>query len=328
MKYIVSLLTFIVLVIAACGGGGSAALNPPVTLKLASFETEHHPLTIGLLELSRLAALRTHDTLTIQVFHSGQLGEEKLVLEKVKNGEIDMACLSATTLSSISKSFTVLELPFLFADDNHFARVFEGNLGEELMNGLAKAEIVGLAFFDPGALHFYSGRKELKSLSDFKGMKIRIPQGTLTRRFIEKLGGFPAPMQADQIYTALKTGVIDAGENSLPQYVEGNYAEYAKYFTYLPHSRIPALLVMSKKAREKLPPPVWDILTSSARDAVKSEKSGLAKYENDAIAKMEKNGITVTRITDAKEFQQVADALSAEQDDDVKRMIEKIKAAR
>jgi TRAP-type C4-dicarboxylate transport system substrate-binding protein len=91
--------------------------------------------------------------------------------------------------------------------------------------------LVGLAFYDSGARSFYTVKKPIKSLADMKGSRSACSSRTSSSRWIEALGANPTPMPYGEVYTALKTGIVDAAENNWPSYESSRHFEAAKYYS-------------------------------------------------------------------------------------------------
>ena len=104
---------------------------------------------------------------------------------------------------------------------------------------------IGLAFYDSGARSIY-GRKAVKSVADAKGMKIRVQQSDLWVALIGAMGANPTPMPIGEVYTGLKTGLIDAAENNIPSYDGFKHFEAVKFYSRTEHSMAPEMLLMSK----------------------------------------------------------------------------------
>ncbi len=59
-------------------------------------------------------------------------------------------------------------------------------------------------------------KKPVKSLADVKGLKIRVQQSDLWVALLQAMGANATPMPYGEVYTALKTGVVDGAENNWP----------------------------------------------------------------------------------------------------------------
>ena len=68
-------------------------------------------------------------------------------------------------------------------------------------------------------------------------------------------------MPFGEVYTALKTGLVDAAENNYPSYESSRHFEVAKYYSKTEHSMAPEMLLFSKK--------VWDGLSADDQKAIR-----------------------------------------------------------
>jgi TRAP-type C4-dicarboxylate transport system substrate-binding protein len=120
---------------------------------------------------------------------------------------------------------------------------------------------IGLAFYDSGARSIYSVKKPVKTVADTKGMKIRVQQSDLWVSLMEAMGANATPMPFGEVYTALKTGLVDAAENNYPSYESTRHFEVAKFYNKTEHSMAPEILLFSKK--------VWDTLSADEQKQIR-----------------------------------------------------------
>ena len=137
-------------------------------------------------------------------------------------------------------------------------KVLDGPIGDEILKACEKQGFIGLAFYDSGSRSLYTTKKPIKTIADVKGMKIRVQQSDLWVALLQAMGANATPMPYGEVYTALKTGVVDGAENNWPSYDTSRHFEVAKYYAITDHSMAPEMLLMSKK--------VWDTLTPAGAD--------------------------------------------------------------
>jgi TRAP-type C4-dicarboxylate transport system substrate-binding protein len=126
-----------------------------------------------------------------------------------------------------------------------------------------------------------------------KGLKVRVQQSDLWVSLVAAMGASPTPMPYAEIYTGLKTGLIDAAENNIPSYEEAKHYEAAPIFSETMHVMSPEVLVFSKK--------VWDTLSATEQAAIrKAAKESVPYYvklwdarERDARAAVLKGGAKI-----------------------------------
>jgi len=92
-------------------------------------------------------------------------------------------------------------------------------------------------------------------------MKIRVQQSDLLVSLLEAMGANATPMPYGEVYTALKTGLIDGAENNFPSYDSAKHFEAAKYYAMTEHSMAPEVLLFSKRT--------WDTLSADDQKAVR-----------------------------------------------------------
>jgi TRAP-type C4-dicarboxylate transport system substrate-binding protein len=69
-------------------------------------------------------------------------------------------------------------------------------------------------------------------------------------------------MPYGEVYTALKTGLVDAAENNYPSYESSRHFEVAKYYNKTEHSMAPEMVVFSKR--------IWDTLSADDQKQIRT----------------------------------------------------------
>jgi len=229
---------------------------------------------------------------SIKIFADSSLGSEKDTVEQVKIGALDMVRVSSASFHGIVPESVIPSLPFLFRDIEHFRKTMYGPQGDKILAAFDKAGFVGLALYESGARSVYA-KKPIKSLADMKGLKIRVQPSDLMVSLVSAMGASPTPMPFAEVYTGLKTGLLDAAENNYPSYDEAKHYESAPVYSETMHVMTPEVLVFSKK--------VWDTLTKEEQAAIrKAAKDSVPFYvklwepkEKDAQAAVIKGGAKV-----------------------------------
>src|SRR5450432_260223 len=206
----------------------------------------------------------------IKIFGDSALGSEKDTVEQVKIGAIDMVRVSTAAFHGIVPESVIPSLPFLFRDIEHFRKTMYGPQGDKILAAFDKAGFVGLCLYESGARSMYA-KKPIRNVADMKGLKVRVQQSDLWVSLVNAMGASPTPMPFAEVYTGLKTGLIDAAENNIPSYEETKHFESAPVFSETMHVMSPEVLVFSKK--------VWDTLTPEEQSALrKAAKESVPYY--------------------------------------------------
>lgn len=223
-----------------------------------------YPTVMTVKKIGEIVSQKTGGKYNIKVFGNSALGSEKDTVEQVKIGALDMVRVSTGAFHGIVPESMVPSFPFIFRDIKHFRAAMNGPAGDEILAAFDKAGFVGLALWESGARSMYA-KKPIRNLADIKGMKIRVQQSDLWVSLVQAMGANPTPIPMAEVYTALKTGLVDAAENNYPSYETAKHYEAAPFYSETQHVMSPEVLVFSKK--------VWDTLTPEEhkiiRDAVK-----------------------------------------------------------
>ncbi len=321
MKKGILVLTALALLFAAL-----PATANTVVLRLGETHVADYPTTKGNYEFARLVEERTGGRIKIEVYHSSQLGQEKAVIEQVQFGAIDFTRVSISPLSAFAPAFDALQMPYLYRGEEHMWKVLNGPIGEEFLSSLEPANFIGLAWFDSGARNFYNSKKEIKTVADLKGMKIRVQESKLMMGLVSALGAVPTPMPFGEVYSALQTGVIDGAENNWPSYFSTSHYEVAKYFTLDGHTRVPEILIASKISMDRLSKEDQEIIKQAAKDSMPYQIKLWKEFEKVSEDKVRAAGSIITELTPEAlvEFQNAMkpmyDALSPELQEVVKKI--------
>jgi len=126
--------------------------------------------------------------------------------------------------------------------------------------------------------------REIKSLADLKGLKMRIPG--LGGEVLKRAGGTPISLPGGDIYTSLQSGAIDATEWVGPYNdLAFGFYKVAKYYYYPgwhePGTTLEAII--NKKAFEALPKDLQSIVTNACRVANQDMLAEYTARNNDAL---------------------------------------------
>jgi tripartite ATP-independent transporter DctP family solute receptor len=294
------------LALAGCGGAKKDAAKPDakggekIVLRYAENQVKDYPTTKAALKMAEIVKEKTNGRITIEVYDSAQLGDEKSVIEQIQFGGIDMARVSLSPLSEFDKSLNVLQLPYLYRDSAHMWKVLEGPIGQKLLKGMEGKGIVGLSWFDAGARNFYNSKKAVNKIEDLAGLKIRVQESAMMMDMVKALGANPTPMAYGEVYSALQTGVIDGAENNWPSYESTSHYEVAKYFVLDEHNRVPEPQIISKKTWDKLSDADKKIVQDAALEAAKVERQLWAEREKVSEKKVRDGGSTIVALSPAE----------------------------
>mgnify|MGYP000241521604 CR=1 FL=1 len=204
--------------------------------------------------------------LDIKVYGAGEIVPALEVFEAVSQGTVQMGHGAAYYWKGkvpIAQFFTAL--PFGLTAQEINGWLFHGG-GMELWRELyAKYNLVPVAGGNTGVQMAGWFNKEINSLDDLKGMKMRIPG--LGGEVFSRVGGTAVNLPGGEIFTSMQTGVIDATEWVGPYNdLAFGLHQVAKYY-YYPGWQEPGPnleLIINKEAWDGLPPDLQAIVENAS----------------------------------------------------------------
>lgn len=234
----------------------------------ADVHPKGYPTVEAVEHMGELLEERSDGRLGIEVFASGQLGNEKETIEQARFGVIDMNRISLGGFNNLIPQTIVLSLPYVFRSVDHMRKTVDGQIGDEILAAFEPHGLIGLAFLDAGTRNFYNSVQPIKSLEDMEGLKIRVQPSDIFIDMVNAMGANAVAMGFNELYSGLQTGVIEGTEQSWPTYESTNHVEVAKYYSITEHLILPEVLVMSKKVYDDLSSEDQELVRQSAKDIV------------------------------------------------------------
>ncbi len=206
---------------AATGAAGGAAIlgapavigqTPAIRWRIASSFPKSLDTIFGAAEVfAKQVSTATGGKFQITVHQGGELVPAFGVVDAVQNGTVEAAHTASYYFFGKDECFALgCAIPFGLNSRQMTAWMIEGNGLKLLRDFYKQYNIVNFPCGNTGAQMGGWYRKEIKTLADIKGLKMRI--GGFAGRVLERIGGVPQNIPGGDIYPALEKGTIDAAE--------------------------------------------------------------------------------------------------------------------
>lgn len=300
LKTLTALGTILFLMAAASSGcAGETEVTKPqqsVTLTLANNHPDGYCTTRAVEWFAREVERRTQGRVVIEVYNNGRLGDTVSCLEQMQYGGIDIVKADVPTMANFVTDYNALQMPYIYQDQEHFWKVHGGDIGMGILRGEAMEEkdMYGLTYYDAGTRCFYNRKKPVLSVKDMEGMQIRIQESNLMMEMIKAMGAQPVVTVYSEVYQALETGVVDAADNSMVNYLEQSFYKVAPYFLEDHHTYSADLLVMSQISRKAVGEEDLKIIDDTALESWELQKIWWAEAEEEAQKKLEEEDVVIS----------------------------------
>lgn len=251
----------------------------PIEWKMVTTWPKNFPgIGMGAEFLAKKINEMTDGQIHVTVYGAGEIVPPLEVFDAVSNGTAHMGHGTSYYWRGKSKAVQFFgAVPFGMTTDEVNSWLYYGG-GMELWRDIYEPfNLVPAAAGNSGVQMFGWFNKEINRLEDLKGLKMRIPG--LGGEVLSRLGATPVSMAGGEVFTSLKTGVVDAAEWVGP-FNDLGVAMYkaAKYY-YYPGWHEPSAVVeatINKNALDALPAHLQQIVLDACRIA---NQDMLADYD-------------------------------------------------
>jgi tripartite ATP-independent transporter DctP family solute receptor len=244
-------------------------------------------------ELQRLSG----GSLDADLFPGMQLGGAKENVDAVRAGTIFGTWVGTAFISRLVPEIEAVSLPFLFENRDVAFRVIDGPVGDLLEQKLGAKGFTALGWMELGSRQTTNGKRPLKTLEDFKGLKIRMQPNETHLATFRALGANPVAMDVKELYSALQQGVVDGQENPYPIIQTNRFFEVQKFLSNTNHFFDFIVLVANKRQFEALKPEQKDAVRQAVKAAVDAQRKMAAAEDKAALEDLKAKGMQFDEIS-------------------------------
>ena len=189
----------------------------------------------------------------IEPYHSSQLGSDRDTIEGTVMGTYQMTVVPGTFCGAYVDNFNVFEFPYLFSSADHFFDTMESDLAAEIGAELEQYNLHWLGNGMNGILSVMNNKHEIRTVEDFKGLKLRVIDSPMQVGACECLGAQGAVVNWGETYTACQQNTIDGVITTGSGFLSGKIHEVSKYHTAANIFMTPISIVMNLEYWNSLP---------------------------------------------------------------------------
>jgi tripartite ATP-independent transporter DctP family solute receptor len=282
---------------AKASGGGAAQ---KVTLKVGDTWSATHPIAQALDQVFKpQIEQKTNGAVTIEVYHSGVLGNEQALWDGVRNGSIEFVVIGSV-MNTEYKPMLISDWPFLYRDLNHAKKVWTGSFATDFLKEFdAFFPQVHMLSVGPNSARTFTSNKKLTSVDEFKGQKFRMPSNPIHVGIATDLGASAQVIPLNELFSALQTGVVDGQDNGMVTVLSEHLNEVQKYLYETNHIVATMEIVVNADVYKKLPAETQKIVSDAAQAAAVWAWDTYIKSVDADRETIKKSGVTVTPVTAA-----------------------------
>jgi TRAP-type transport system periplasmic protein len=266
--------------LAAIGlGAPSVAFAQAREFRLGILTPNGHPWNRAALRVADSLKAQSNGRLTVSVFHAGQLGNETAMLQQMQSGALDMGWIMTAELGSRVPAIAAINAPYLVNSTEKIAKLVRHPAAMKLFDVLPRETgTVGLAWGITGKRAVFSA-KEISSLADIRGMKLRIIPTPVFRDFYQALGAAPTPIPTPQVFDAMSNGQVDGLEADLEFSWNQRFDRVAKTILRMNALFMPVVALVSGRVWQNVPNADRELIARTVRAELDRQIDELAENE-------------------------------------------------
>ncbi len=281
---------FALFLVALTGCEGQSGTR---VLKLAHGLDVAHPVHLAMVHMADRLTEISEGRMRVDIYPSGQLGEERELIEMLQIGSLAMTKVSASPLESFVPEMKIFSIPYVFRDHEHLWRVLDGEIGRRLLLAGQRYYLRGLCYYDAGPRSFYTRGRAVRTPDDLRGLKIRVQKSITSTRMVQTLGGAATPIDWGELYSALQQGVVDGAENNPPSFYLSRHYEVSRYYTLDEHTWVPDILLISTRVWEGLSRQERDWLAAAVASSVAEQRRLWRQASQHALEQVRAAGVEI-----------------------------------
>ncbi|HUG61756.1 MAG TPA: TRAP transporter substrate-binding protein [Methylomirabilota bacterium] len=279
-------------------GAGVAALGfatpAAAEIKLigASQFDENHAFTKTMRKFEELVtACYTDEPVVFEMHLNSELGLEKDYVAFMNQGlSVDYAVASPAHISTFSQMAPLMDMPFLFRDEDHWNKVLEQDALKPVADDiLEKADIRLLGYAGGGTRNVFA-TKPITNMEELKDLPVRMQGAPIWTRVFDALGSAPTVIAYNEVYNAIQTGVIQGAENEAAGIEQMKFYEVAPELAMTKHAITIRPLFISNKTYQRLPEKLQQCIDQAGPEAGKYGRDIESGEDAQKVQAMEEKG--------------------------------------
>jgi tripartite ATP-independent transporter DctP family solute receptor len=277
-----------------------AQTNEPIRIIMAGYGPETTSFSLALKQIGdRIETKFEGDVEFKYVYNILDLGYKGLdILWLVEEGILTAGYQSSSYLTDRVSDLGLIDLPFIFPDNQTARAAMDGELGRAITASLeANTDYRILGYFENGFRHMSNRVRPVRSPADMQGLSMRVLPSQVHKRTFELLGAEPEIMDLSEAIDRVMAGTIDAQENPFANTTTYGVHNFHKYHTASNHFYISRPIFFHRPTFDAWPEELQQEMRAAVADAVAFQRGMKDQEEKDAAEAIRAAGGEIVELT-------------------------------
>jgi len=193
------------------------------------------------------------------VIAGGVMGGERQEAEGMRVGSIQGSLSTLANLTAWVPDGAIFDMPFIFRDEAHIAKVMQGAIGQRLFEQYRQQGFRAVGHISYGSRNLLA-KQAISRPEEARGRRMRVIPAPLHIELWRSLGANPTQTAITETYNAMQTGVVDMMDFTKSGYAQLKLYEVAPHFSITNHIWALGVMYFSEQ--------FWQSITAPERDAI------------------------------------------------------------
>lgn len=240
---------------------------------------------------------RSEGKIIVDTFPDGQLGSDTELVEGVQLGTITMVIGTTAPQVSFVPDLAVFDIPNVYSDIPTAQTVLSQFKGK--MDNQFNEKGFHLCAMFPTVFRYMSSSKEVRTIDDFNGIKIRTMENPYHMAYWNALGATATPLAFSELYIGLQQGLVHAQENPLDIFMSSKFYEQQDYIIDTKHIAFIATILMNKEQWDSMPAEYQELMNECFEEASKFGAENAKIVEDENKQKIIEAGVEIIELDQA-----------------------------
>jgi C4-dicarboxylate-binding protein DctP len=274
----------VLVALSLCPSAGTA--EDPILFRYANAQNASDPRSESMVFFEKEIESRSNGRIEVENYFGGILGTEREMADAVAIGALQGT--RGGMFEDASIRFNIVLLPYMVESWSEALCLVRSRwMREVAREGRERGFHIPAVGISQGFRAHGSKKRAIRTVEDFRGLKIRVPGAQeVFHRTENALGANPQGIAQAETYSALRTGVVDGTTAPPSDLWDRRQYEVLRFITIDAHATGPDPLMINLEWYERLPEDLQLLFDEVAREAMELSDQLYSKAEGEIIAEL------------------------------------------
>ncbi|GGL39064.1 C4-dicarboxylate ABC transporter substrate-binding protein [Halarchaeum grantii] len=283
-------------------GGGSG--GGEVSITLPSVNETGTPMVNAGEKFKQKVESESDGAISVKVTPGGSYGSEPESIDLLSSGSIEMYTGGSAPYQRWANEYYFVNQPFVMESFDQLLTVMQSDEYQPAYDQIREdgnVRVMGEPRVYRGVRH-YTSNNEVKKPGDVENMDLRLPEEDAWIQIWEEIGASPTPVALNELYSGLRTGVVEASEGPPAQISSLKLWEVQDYYNLTGHLVLGGSMYINDDFFRGLDETYQDMITQAANEATAEASEEAMKQEEKLMTRIKEEGMTIVDDVDQEAF--------------------------